>query len=64
MNYSNNKSRPIVFKIRFEFAHSVQKTLFSRAANATGVKGQWARAAPALHTHHFCAAHAPLTLAV
>ncbi len=29
-----------------------------QAAVQLRVKAQWARAAPALHTHRFCAAHA------
>ncbi len=35
-----------------------------RATNAASMKAQWARAAHALHTQRFCAAHTPLTLAV
>ncbi len=37
---------------------AVQAAVQLRATNTASMKAQWARAAPALHTHRFCAAHA------
>ncbi len=37
---------------------------YTRRGSAASMKAQWARAAPALHTHRFCATHALLTRAV
>ncbi len=46
------------------YCTSLQAAVQLRATNAASMKAQWARAAHALHTQRFCAAHAPLTLAV
>ncbi len=46
------------------YCTSLQASVQLRATNAASMKAQWARAAHALHTQRFCAAHAPLTLAV
>ncbi len=40
------------------FIAAVQATVQLHVTNAASMKAQWARAAPALHTHRFCAAHA------
>ncbi len=40
------------------FIAAIQATVQLRVTNAASMKAQWARAAPALHTHRFCAAHA------
>ncbi len=37
---------------------AVQAVVQLHATNAASMKAQWARAAPALHTHRFCAIHA------
>ncbi len=39
------------------FIAAIQATVQLRVTNAASMKAQWARAAPALHTHRFCAAH-------
>ncbi len=46
------------------YCTSLQAAVQLRATNAASMKTQWARAAHALHTQRFCAAHALLTLAV
>ncbi len=46
------------------FIAAVQAAVQLHVSNAASMKAQWAHAAPALHTHRFCAAHAPLMLAV
>ncbi len=40
------------------FIAAVHAAVQLRVTNAASIKAQWARAAPALHTHRFCAAHA------
>ncbi len=41
------------------FIAAVQAAVQLHVSNAASMKSQWAHAAPALHTHRFCAAHAP-----
>ncbi len=40
------------------FIAAVQAAVQLRVTNTASMKAQWARAAPALHTHRFCAVHA------
>ncbi len=40
------------------FTATVQAAVQLRVTNASHMKAQWTRTAPALHTHRFCTAHA------